>query len=424
MSRRVIFLVDMNAFYISCEQLRRPELRGVPAAVAGNPLTRTGVILAANYEARACGVRTAMTLHQARNRCPRLETVPPDRAYYEHKSREVIGLLGRFSPLIEQNSIDEAWLDMTGSERLFGAPGVCAKRLMATIEAELGLWCSIGISENKFLAKMAAGMKKPRGITELWPADLPGRFWPLPVHAMYGVGAKTAERLRGIGIETVGDLAHTDVQFLFRMLGKSGELLHAHANGIDDTPVKTITRDDLKQIGRSVTLPHDVDELEEARRVLMQLCDEVGMTVRKNDKKGRVVQITLKYTDFTSVTRQCTIPATWTTQEIYDQSYSLLKQNWNVKRPIRLLGVAVSGFEESGDGAADPARQLSLFEVGADPMAGDARPCEKTLQSRGREQQLEAAMDRIRKKMGADAIGRAALLEPPPVEPADADPSP
>ncbi len=183
----------MNAFFISCEMTRNNSLVAIPAAVAGDPKKRSGIILAANYEARSCGVKTTMIIHQALKLCPKLILVTPDHNFYGQKSADVMDLLANYTPLLEQNSIDEAWLDMTGTEGLFGKPFVAANRIMDDIKDRFGLWCSIGIAENKFLAKMAAEMKKPLGITELWEKDIPLKLWPLPVKEMYGIGGKTAE---------------------------------------------------------------------------------------------------------------------------------------------------------------------------------------------------------------------------------------
>jgi len=212
--QKVIFLVDMNAFFISCEMTRNGSLIGTPAAVAGDPKKRSGIILAANYEARSSGVKTTMVLHEALKLCPKLILVSPDHHFYGQKSEEVMDLLSNYTPVLEQNSIDEAWLDMTGCEGLFGNPLKAAKAIMDEIEDRLGLWCSIGIAENKFLAKMAAEMKKPLGITELWEDDIPGKLWPLPVKEMYGVAAKTAEKLNRMGIKTIRDLAQFDANLI------------------------------------------------------------------------------------------------------------------------------------------------------------------------------------------------------------------
>src|SRR5512145_507156 len=326
--QRVVLLVDMNAFFISCEMTRNDSLVGTPAAVAGDPKKRSGIILAANYEARSCGVKTTMVLHEALRLCPKLILVPPDHHFYGRKSEEVMNLLSNYTPVLEQNSIDEAWLDMTGCEGLFGNPPDAAKRIMAEIKDRLGLWCSIGIAENKFLAKMAAEMKKPLGITELWPSDIPIKLWPLPVKEMYGIGARTAEKLNLMGIKTICDLAKSDLNRIVRTLGKWGREIHLHANGIDNSPVLARTTDDMKSIGRSTTLPEDISDIEKAKLVLMELADDIGMTARRHGKRGRTVHITLKYADFQVATRQTTVPATCTTREIFQAGCTLLEQNW------------------------------------------------------------------------------------------------
>ena len=392
--QKVIFLVDMNAFFISCEMTRNDSLVGIPAAVAGDPKKRTGIILAANYEARSYGVKTTMLLHEALRLCPKLILVPPDHRFYGQKSEEVMALLSDYTPVLEQNSIDEAWLDMTGCEGLFGKPVDAAKRIMSEIKDRLGLWCSIGIAENKFLAKMAAEMKKPLGITELWKQDIPIKFWPLPAKEMYGIGRKTAEKLNQIGIQTIGELAKLDVNLLVKTFGKSGNEIHLYANGIDDSPVLARMVDDMQSIGRSTTLPEDISHIEKAKLVLMELADDIGTTARRHNKKGRTVHITLKYSDFQVVTRQTTIPPTCTTKEIYQAGCSLLEQNWNRFRSVRLIGISLSGFHEDCSAA-----QLSLF----DQMQGNVKD--------DKNERIDKAMDKIRNKHGSEIITFAALVK-------------
>ncbi len=384
----------MNAFFISCEMTRNPSLVGIPAAVAGDPKRRTGIILAANYEARSFGVKTAMVLHEALKLCPELKLVPPDHHFYGEKSEEVMNLLSNYTPALEQNSIDEAWLDMTGCEGLFGKPLDAAKRMMNEIKDSLGLWCSIGIAENKFLAKMAAEMMKPLGITELWENDIPIKLWPLPVKEMYGVGGKTAEKIYSMGIKTIGNLAKSDVNTIIKALGKVGHEIYQHANGIDNSTVLAHAEDDVKSIGREKTLPEDITDIEKAKIVLMELADDIGMTARKQGKEGRTVHITMKYSDFRSVTRQKTIPETSVTKEIYQAGCKLLEQNWNKLHPVRLIGVSLSGFHE--EFSSD---QLSLFDSMQDNVQTN------------KNKQIDEAMDKIRNKHGSEKITVATLVK-------------
>ena len=393
--QKVVFLVDMNAFYISCEIIRNPSLAGRPSAVAGDPKRRAGIILAANYEARAYGVKTAMVIKDAIRLCPDLALVPPDHNYYEAKSKEVMELLSSYTPLVEQNSIDEAYLDMTGAELLFGKPVDAANRIMNQIKNELGLWCSIGIAENKFLAKMASEMKKPLGIVELWHHDIPHKLWSLPVKSMYGVGAKTAEKLNMLGIQTIGQLAHYDKSLLVKKFGKYGNELYDRANGRDTTPVQPHTEGDMKSIGRSTTLPEDITDIERAKVILMELSEDVGMTARRFGKCGNTVQITIKYSDFESVTRQTNIQETCATKDIYKAGCYLLEHNWNSFRPVRLLGISLSGFDKDCTEG-----QLSIFDIVDD----------KKYDTPKKDERIDRALDASRNRYGFGKIGRAALI--------------
>lgn len=383
--KRVIFLVDMNAFFISCEMTRHPEIKGKPAAVAGNPENRTGIILTANYEARKYGIKTTMILREAFRLCPDLIIIPPDHSYYKKKSEEVMQILSGYTPVIEQNSIDEAWLDMTGCEGLFGQPLEAAKSIMDRIKNELDLWCSIGISENKFLAKMASEMKKPLGITELWNKDIQKKLWPLSVSYMYGVGRQTAKKLNNIGIFTIKELALANKDYIYNKLGNKGTELVLLANGMDDSPI-TVDREDIKSIGRSTTLPHDIIDIEYAKAILMELSDDIGMTARKNGKKGHTVQITIKYSNFKTITRQMTISPTCNIKDIYTTGAKLLESNWS-RKPVRLLGISLSGFQNDND-------QISLFNF----LDVNEEKSEDKINN------LEDAILKIRKKYGSEII--------------------
>jgi DNA polymerase-4 len=269
-----------------------------------------------------------------------------------------------------------------------------ARRIMDEIKDRLGLCCSIGIAENKFLAKMAAEMKKPLGITELCEKDITIKLWPLPVREMYGIGGKTAEKLNRMGIKTINDLAKFDKKIIIKTFGEWGNEIYLHANGIDNTPVLAHTSDDMKSVGRSKTLPEDISDIKKAKLVLMELADDVGMTTRKYEKKGRTVHITLKYSDFQVITRQTTIPATCSTKEIYQAGCSLLEQNWDSFHSVRLIGISISGFHENCS-----SDQLSLF----DQMDSNV--------NNNKIRQIDKAMDKIRNKHGSEIITFAALVK-------------
>jgi DNA polymerase IV len=392
---RVVFLVDMNAFYIGCEMTRKPELKGRPAAVAGDPKSRGGIILSPNYEARKFGVKTTMLLHEARRLCPEIIFVPPEHGFYSFMSDKVMEILARYAPDIQQNSIDEAWLDLTGCEALFGKPREIAEKIMRDIQDELDLWCSIGISENKFLSKMASEMKKPLGITELWQRDVRERLWPLKVREMYGVGKQTERKLNNLAIFTIGDMARSDKSRLIREFGKYGEELHSLANGIDTSPVDGRGVHENKSISRSTTLPEDTVNMEHLKNILLELSEEVGHEARRQNYRGKAVSISIKYNDFQSITRQKSISPTFLTREIYETGVKLLNDNWNGIRPIRLIGIGIGGAVEDNL----EQQQLSLFDASKEPVEVK------------REEKLEKALDAIKEKYGLDAIKRARLIK-------------
>lgn len=388
---RIIFLVDMNAFFISCEATRRPELHGIPAAVAGDPKYRSGIILTANYKARAFGVKTGMTLFEAQKVCPEILLLKPDFSLYTSLSRRVMEILSTYTPVIEQASIDEAWLDMTGTPAVASSPRTAAEKIMAEIKDELGLFCSIGISENKFLAKMASDMKKPLGITELFIKDVPEKLWKLPVSDMYGIGSRSAARLRGIGIMTIGDIAKFGEKPLLGDFGKMGQRIFELANGKDNEPVLARVKDEMKSVGRSTTLSEDVKDVNFACKVILALSEEIGADARRYGKKGKTVQITLRYPDFTNITRQASVSTTNLTSEIAAAGEKLLRKNWT-NRPVRLIGISLSGFE------GEEPEQLSFFESAE--KAGNHR-----------EEKLEKAVDDLRERFGKTAVKRASLID-------------
>jgi DNA polymerase-4 len=382
----------MNAFYIGCEMTRIPELKAKPAAVAGDPKNRGGIILSANYEARKFGVKTTMLIHEARKLCPEIIFVPPEHSFYSHMSRMVMGILERYAPVIQQNSIDEAWLDLTGCEKLFGKPVEIAEKIMNDIKNELDLWCSIGISENKFLSKMASEMKKPLGITELWESDVKSKLWPLKVREMYGVGKQSEKKLNNLGIFTIGDIAAIDKNILVREFGKYGEEIHMLANGHDLSPVDSESYAENKSISRSTTLHEDTTDIEHLKDILLELSEEVGLEARRQDYKGKAVSIVIKYNDFQTITRQKSLPQAYLTKEIYDTGVKLLEDNWNRTRPIRLIGIGIGGASE------EKIQQISLFDISEEKV--DTR----------KEEKLEKTLDAIKQKYGVGSVKRARLI--------------
>jgi DNA polymerase-4 len=394
--KKVVFLVDMNSFFISCEMSKNKSLKGKPAAVAGDPKRRSGIILAANYEARKFGVKTTMTLGMAKTLCPDIIFVPPDQKFYNLCSRKVMKILARYSPIVEQNSIDEAWLDLTGCEKLFGSPLEIANQIMQDIINELDLWCSIGISENKFLAKMASEMKKPLGITELWSKDVQFKLWTLKVRQMYGIGRKTEEKLNKLGILTIGDIAKFNKSLLVKAFGKYGEHIYQLANGIDLSPVLENPAYESKSIGRSTTLLVDTTDIDFAKKVIMQLAEEVGAEARKHNYKGKTVSIVIKYDNFQSITRQKSILPTYLTKDIYLAGFELLELNWDINKPVRLLGITLAKVD-----TPDPV-QMSFF---------DLNDTTNTSNTNKKEENLEKTLDAIRNKFGNNIVKRANLIE-------------
>ena len=390
--KRVIFLVDMNAFFIGCEMTRKTELKLVPAAVAGDPKTRSGIVLSPNYEARKFGVKTTMLLHEARKLCPNIVFVPPDHRFYEDMSKQVMEIFLRYAPVMQQNSIDEAWLDLTGCELILGKPHEIAEKIMKDVQIELDLWCSIGISENKFLAKTASDMKKPLGITELWKEDVEKKLWPLSVREMYGIGKQSEKKLNSLAIFTIGDLANYDKKLLMKEFGRFGEEIHKLANGIDNVKVECSSYSDTKSISRSTTLSADTIDFEHLTKILLELAEEVGFDARQQKYKGKTISIVVKFDDFQTITRQKAVAPTYLTKEIYEVGVTLLKEHWDCKRPIRLIGIGLGGPGES------KLQQISLFDLPT--VEVDTK----------KEEKLEKTLDEIKEKYGLDSVKRAKLL--------------
>ena len=386
---RQIMHIDMNSFYASCEQAANPELRNVPLIVGGDPEKRKGIVLAASYDAKRYGVKTTMTLNEAARLCPDAVFIRANHELYEEMSEQVMQIFAEYAPVMEQLSIDEAFLDMTGTEQLYGDLKQLARKIQNRIMDELMLPCSVGISSNKLLAKMASDFKKPMGITTIYPDDIKEMIWPLKVSELFGVGKKTAMKLNQLGIRTIGELAKTDIGVLSGLLGEgTAMMLHNYANGIDPSPVVS-SRDEIKSIGHEMTYPEDLTRIEDILRELLVLVDKTAYRLRQKGQKGKTISIKIKFNDFTLITRAHTISEVTDSADCIYQVAKELVTSCKIAKPIRLLGVTVSNFED------DSIKQLSLFSQDND------------------RKKLDSMLDEIRGKYGFDAIKRAASLTSP-----------
>lgn len=392
-SNRTIFHIDMNAFFASCEQAAHPELKGLPLIVGGDPQRRSGIVLAASYEAKAFGVKTAETLAAALKKCPDAVVVPASKGLYEEMSRKVMALFDRFTPLREKLSIDEAFLDMTGTQGLFGEPLEAAALIQKTILEELDLQSSVGISTNKLLAKMASEMRKPMGITTLYPEEVPAKLWPLPVGELYGVGRKSVEKLHVLGIRTIGDLARSDLQELAKVFGPAAaRSMAAGAKGQSSDAVSGTT-EDPKSIGNELTYGQDLYEAQAIRREILRLSEKVSFRLRKHGLKGRTITVKIKFHDFSVITRSKTLDMkTDSSRKIFETAAKLALDN-ALEKPVRLLGVSASQFDAGMEG------QMAFEDFFEEEEDG-----------------LDKAMDAIRSKFGYDAITRASVLKKLPVD--------
>ena len=395
MAERVIFHIDVNSAFLSwesAERLKQPgeqvDLRTIPSAVGGDEKKRRGVILAKSIPAKAFGVRTGESIMEARKKCPHLLLVPSNYELYKKYSRAFMSILREYSPDVEQYSIDEAFMDMTGMEKLFGSPVDAANTIRERIREELGFTVNVGISQNKYLAKMASDFEKPDKVHTLYKEEIREKMWPLPVGDLLFVGHSTVQKLQSMGINTFGQLAASDVKFLTLMLKKQGQAIWNFANGIDFSPVLTEPEKN-KGYGNSTTISFDVTDSEAAKTVLLALAESVGARLRKDRVKIQVVSVTIKDSSFRKMSHQTVLPcATDITTEIYQTACRLFEELWD-GRPIRLLGIQTSRIRE------DENRQLSLFDDGGH---------EKW-------EQMDQAVDEIRKKFGSDAIKRASFLK-------------
>lgn len=385
--QRHIIHLDMDAFYPAVEVLDNPGLKGKPVIVGGS--RERGVVSSASYEARKFGVHSAQPIATAVRLCPNGIFLPGRMARYKEVSGQIFEIFHRFTPLVEPLSIDEGFLDVTGSIRLFGPPAEIAKAIKRAVLDETGLTVSAGVAPSKFVAKIASDIDKPDGLTVV-PRDKVREFLdPLPIEKMWGVGKVTQEALARLNIHTFKDLSRTPVKVLEKAFGKHGVKMQSLSMGIDDRDV--VPEHDVKSIGHEETFAEDIIDPDSAKKELLSLADRVARRMRREGLEGRTVTLKVKYNDFKRVTRSTTLQdRTDDGQEIYSTACSLMEKTAVGRRPVRLLGISISHF------SAESEEQFSLF-------VGKEKP--------GSKKELHAALDSIEEKFGDKGIRPGTLLK-------------
>jgi DNA polymerase-4 len=384
----VILHLDMDAFYAAVEQRERPELRGRCLIVGGRG--RRAVVTTASYEARRYGVRSAMPMFQALERCPEAIVVAPRMRLYQAVSHHIMSLLGEFSPLVEPVSIDEAYIDATGCQRLFGPPAAMAAAIKARIHAEVCLTCSLGAAPVRFLAKIASEMQKPDGLTVIEPWDVPDVIAALPIRKVPGVGPRTLAILAPLGVRSLGDVSRLPGALLERRLGKFGHRLAALAAGEDPTPVRPGVP--AKSVSSEETLASDTADRQMLRRRLLRQAEEVARHLRRIECRARTITLKIKHADFRLANRSATLSRpSQSSADLFHAAENLL-QAYVLEPPVRLIGLGASNLVRQGN-----AIQMELFDAGGDGGDGWIR--------------VDRVLDDISGRFGAKVIQRASLVD-------------
>ncbi len=394
MHEKYIMHVDMDAFYASIEQRDNPEYRNKPLIVGGK--TR-GVVSTCSYEARKFGVRSAMPIFEAKRKCPQGIFISPRGKVYAEVSRQIHAILQNYSPLVEMASIDEAYLDITGLENLFGTPLEIARALQDEIYTKTnGLTCSIGIAPIKFLAKIASDERKPYGIFMISYADMSGYLKELSIAKIPGVGKKFLEELKKLGMKKCADVLAIEKSFWEEKFGKAGIMLYERASGIDRREVEPYT--ERKSESAETTLDENVKDKAVLKKWLLVHAERVGTGLRKQNLKGRTINVKIKFADFKQITRQLTLESRTNATDTIYQNACLLLDEITLTKPVRLIGLGVSGFEELSEN-----KQLSLFSV----LEEKEETKEYIEEKRNN---LDAVLDELREKYGKSAVIRGKLF--------------
>ena len=386
---RIILHCDCNCFFASCELLSHPELRSLPVAVCGDPTERHGIILAKNEAAKRCGVKTAETIRETRQKCPGLILLPPHHRLYEEYSKKLNAVYSEYTDLVEPFGIDESWLDVTGSLHLFGGDAkALADTLRERIRREFGLTISVGVSFNKVFAKLGSDYKKPDATTVIARENWQDIVFPLPVGDLLFVGRSAQDILGRYGVRTIGELSRCSEEMLETLMGKMGTQLYRYANGLDDAPVRGESdREPIKSVGNSTTFRRDLTRWDEVQSGISLLSDSVAMRLRRHGLYCGGVQVGIKNSRFQTFSRQTMLPhSTHLMREINDTALRLVKELWKAPDPIRLLSVTALHLTDE----AQSFRQMDLFG------AGEAQ--------QEKQEAVESAMNALRQKFGRDVI--------------------
>lgn len=390
---RIILHSDCNCFYASVECALNPALKGKPVAVSGNPEKRHGIILAKSEEAKKFGVKTGEAIWQAKKKCPQLITLPPNFSKYVEYSKSVKEIYYKYTDMVESFGLDEAWLDVTGSTRLFGNGYETAQKIRSRIKKELDITVSIGVSYNKIFAKLGSDYKKPDAVTLINKSNYKHMVWSLPAEDLLYVGSATKKKLNSLGIFTIGQIANTPVDILKKNLGKWGQMLHSFANGNDTSTVALYGETSpVKSIGNSTTSPRDLKDITDVKIIMGVLADSVARRMREQGLSCMLVSITVRDNSLCSFTRQKKLLSyTDITSEILSTALALFKESYSWKKPIRSLGLSVSELT-----CKDSGTQLSLFEDN---------------KKRLRQESLDKTTDALKNRFGNFIINPAVMLK-------------
>lgn len=391
---RIIFHIDVNNAFLSWTAVKllaegyKTDIRKIPSIIGGDESSRHGIVLAKSPIAKKYGIKTAETIYSARKKCQNLKVFSPDMEYYKKMSKKMIDYISNYSPDLEQFSIDECFLDLTGTTYLYDNILSLAYKIKDEINEKFGFTVNIGIGNNKLCAKMASDFEKPNKVHTLYKNEIESKMWPLPIEDLFMVGKKTAIKLKKMGFYTIGDVAKSDSKRLIREFKCFGNTIYEMANGIDNSIVdSTISQN--KSISTSLTLSKDTDDISVLKKVLLKQVDEIGRALRKKNLYATVVAVTFKTSDFVNFSKQCSfdLPIN-SNNSIYEKAINLLYKSWNFEK-IRNIGIRISGFTDKR------VAQTSLFESENDDIANE---------------KIQSVLDRIKDKYGSDIINPASLL--------------